>query len=132
MIMARRYEQRLRAEKQEETRRRIIDAAVELHTSIGPAGTTLSAVAERAGVQRNTLYRHFPDERSLVYACSGLVAEEHPIPDPVEWSGLDDPVDHVRAVLGDLYAYFEEHEQLIAHVVRDAEVDPNVREVFEL
>jgi AcrR family transcriptional regulator len=127
--MARKYEQTRRAEKQEDTRRRIVEAAVELHGVLGPAGTPMSAVAERAGVQRNTLYRHFPDQRSLLYACSGLHGAEHPLPSPDGWYEIGDPVERARRGLGALYAYWEENEAMTANVLRDAEVDPLTREV---
>jgi AcrR family transcriptional regulator len=130
--MTRRYEQRRRAEQQEETRRRIVEAAIELHGTTGPARTTMSAVAERAGVQRNTLYRHFPDERSLLYACSGVHGERHPLPGAEDWLEVADPVARARRGLGDLYAYFEQNEAMLANVLRDAEVDPVTREVSTL
>ncbi len=127
--MARKYEQRRRAEQQEETRQRIARAALELHALIGPANTSLSAIAERAGVQRNTLYRHFPEERELSLACSGLFFEENPLPDPADWQEVTDPVERVRRALGDLYAFWEAHEALMANVTRDAEVHDLTREV---
>ncbi len=130
--MARKYEQRRRAEKQEETRQRIVQAAVELHQTIGPAGTSMSAVAGRAGVQRNTLYRHFPDDRALLMACSGHYREEHPLPDPSGWATIPDPVERLRHGLRELYAYYETTEEMTARVVRDAEVHPVVREVSTL
>ena len=127
--MTRRYEQRRRAEQQEATRRRIVEAAIELHGTTGPARTTMSAVAERAGVQRNTLYRHFSDERMLLYACSALHGEQHPLPSPDDWREIREPVARARRGLGELYAYFEQNEAMIANVLRDAEVDPVTREV---
>jgi AcrR family transcriptional regulator len=81
--MSRTYTLKRRAERQAETRRRIVEAAVDLHSSIGPARTTVSMIAERAGVQRHTFYAHFPDERSLFLACSGLTLERDPLPDPM-------------------------------------------------
>ena len=80
--MTRKYELKRRAERQEQTRRRIVEATVGLHESVGPARTTVSAVAERAGVQRLTVYRHFPDERALLAACSGHWIASNPTPDP--------------------------------------------------
>ena len=88
--MTRPYVMKRRAERQAETRRRIVEAAVELHGSVGPARTNTSMVAERAGVQRHTLYAHFPDERSLYLACSGLMAERDPLPDSEPWRGIAD------------------------------------------
>lgn len=129
--MPRRYEQTKRAEKQEETRNRIVEAAVELHEARGPVATSLSAVAERAGVQRNTLYRHFPDERSLIYACSGHYLDLHPLPDPAGWEQVSDPVARARRGLAELYSYWESTEAMTAHALRDAEVDPVTREVME-
>ena len=131
LLMARKYEQRRRAEKQEETRQRIIDAAVELHGTLGPARTSMSAVADKAGVQRNTLYRHFPDERSLLHACSAHFAAEHPVPRTDGWEGITDPLDRARRGLRELYAYWEVNEEMTTNVLRDVELHPTVREVNE-
>src|SRR5262245_20960197 len=90
MKKARTYTLRKRAESQAQTRQRIAEAAVELHGSVGPARTTISMIAERAGVQRHTLYAHFPDERSLFMACSGLAAERDPLPDAAPWRSIGD------------------------------------------
>jgi AcrR family transcriptional regulator len=128
--MARKYEQTKRAEQQLETRRRIVSAASELHRTEGPARTTMSAIADRAGVQRNTLYRHFPDERSILSACSAHFLTEHPMPAPDEWVAIADPAVRLRQGLGELYAYWAGTEQMTAHVVRDAEVNPLVDEAL--
>jgi AcrR family transcriptional regulator len=130
--VARKYEQTRRAEQQEETRQRIVEAAVALHGSVGPARTSLSAVAERAGVQRNTLYRHFPDERALLDACSSHYSALHPVPGVEAWAEVADVAERTRLGLRDLYAYWEANEQMVAHVLRDAEAEPMVREVSEL
>ena len=97
--MTRTYTLKRRAEQQAETRRRIVEAAVELHGSVGPALTTFSMVAERAGVQRHTLYAHFPDERSLYLACSGLAMERDPLPDAEPWRAIADRRERLRAGL---------------------------------
>ena len=94
--MTRTYTLKKRAESQAETRRRIVEAAVELHGSLGPARTTLSMIADRAGVQRHTLYAHFPDERSLAMACSGLHAERDPLPDAAPWRSIEDRQERLR------------------------------------
>jgi AcrR family transcriptional regulator len=130
--MARKYELRKRAESQEETRRRIVEAAVELHGTIGPVRTTFSAIAERAGVQRHTLYRHFPDERSLGMACSGLYSECNPLPDPEPLREIADAGDRLRLGLRGLYDYYERNEPMLTNVSRDAETDPLIRELSEL
>ena len=127
--MARTYQLKKRAERQEETRRRIVEAAVELHGTVGPARTTVSAVAERAGVQRHTYYRHFPDERSLGLACSGLYMERNPLPDPEQWREIEDPAKRLRHGLEELYAYYEHNEPMLSNVTRDMEVDPVIAEV---
>jgi AcrR family transcriptional regulator len=127
--MGRKYELKKRAEHQAETRRRIVEAAVDLHGTIGPARTTVSAVAERAGVQRHTYYRHFPDERSLVLACSGLYMETNPMPDPEPWREIDDLEHRLRHGLGELYAYYERNEPMLSNVIRDAELDPVFAEI---
>jgi AcrR family transcriptional regulator len=116
--MARRYEMRKRAERVEETRRRITEAAVELHGTVGPARTTISAVAERAGVERLTVYRHFPDEFALFQACSGYWLEQNPPPDPAAWSAAD-PALRLSDGLGELYAWYRRTEQMMANFFRD-------------
>src|ERR671934_2343185 len=111
--MTRKYELKRRAERQQETRRRIVEAAVELHRTKGPARTTLSDVARRAGVQRHTLYRHFPDERALFMACSGRFYELTPFPDPEPWQAIADPEERLRGGLTAIYDYFERGEEML-------------------
>ena len=130
--MARTYTLKRRAEQQEETRRRIVEAAVELHSSLGPARTTISMVAERAGVQRHTLYAHFPDERSLTMACSGLVEERDPVPDATAWQGIVDRRERLTAGLRAVYDWYERNASLVACVLRDSEYHPLIQEITEL
>lgn len=130
--MTRTYTLKRRAEQQAETRRRIVEAAVDLHGTIGPARTTLSQVAERAGVQRHTLYAHFPDERSLSMACSGLVFERDPFPDAAAWRGITDRRERLRTGLSAIYAWYERNAELSSCVLRDAESHPLTREIAEL
>jgi AcrR family transcriptional regulator len=120
--MARKYELKRRAETVAETRRKIVEAAVDLHGTVGPARTTVSAIADRAGVQRQTLYRHFPDERSLFQACSGLWEEQHPLPDSSGLRAIASPEGRLRAGLTGLYFFYEEGEAMLSNVVRDAAV----------
>src|SRR2546425_10174924 len=101
----RQYRQRKRAEEAEATRRRIVEAAVSMHTTIGPARTSLSAVAERAGVSRPTLYRHFPDLPSLFAACTAHGQAADPMPDPSAWLNLGRPRERLLRALSDLYGY---------------------------
>jgi AcrR family transcriptional regulator len=129
--MARQYTLKRRAERQEETRKRIAEAALELHSTIGPVRTTVSAIAERAGVQRHTFYRHFPTELALGEACSGLAIERDPPPEAELWERVGDPEVRIRLGLSELYAYFERNEQLLSNILRDAEVDPVTAELVE-
>jgi AcrR family transcriptional regulator len=121
-----------RAEQQAETRRRIVEAAVDLHTRFGAARTTISMIAEQAGVQRHTLYAHFPDEWSLQIACSGLVEERDPLPDAQAWRAIDDPRERLRQGLAAIYAWYAAHAALLANVMRDAEHHALTRETMEL
>jgi len=130
--MTRTYTLKRRAEQQADTRRRIVEAAVDLHGSIGPAATTFSMVAERAGVQRHTLYAHFPDERSLLMACSGLAMERWPPPDAAPWRAIADRRERLRTGLQEIYGWFERNADLTACVMRDAEVHPLVMEINAL
>ncbi len=129
--MARKYEQRRRAEKQEETRRRITEAAAELHGSVGPAKTTISAIADKAGVQRLTVYRHFPDERSLIAACSEHWSAANPLPDPPPWREIRDPEARLRTVLGEVYAYYGRTGGVISKLLRDAPEIPFLAEMMQ-
>jgi AcrR family transcriptional regulator len=129
MAASRTYELKRRAERQEETRRRIVAAAVELHTLLGPSRTTVQAIAERAGVTRPTVYAHFPDARSLLQACSGHVREAAPPPDPTAWRSIADPGERLETALRDLYVYYQRLEPLLENVQRDAGVMPIVAEM---
>ncbi|MDX2202081.1 MAG: TetR family transcriptional regulator [Hyphomicrobiaceae bacterium] len=130
--MTRTYTLRRRAEQQAQTRRRIVDAAVELHSSVGPAATSLSMIAERAGVQRHTLYAHFPDERSLFLACSAASMERDPLPDAEPWRAIADPAERRLAGIGALYAWYERNAALAGCVLRDAEHHALTGEVVAL
>jgi AcrR family transcriptional regulator len=129
MSTTRTYELKQRAERQKATRRRIVEAAVGLHTTLGPARTTVAAIAERAGVTRPTVYAHFPDARSLLQACSGHVRETVPPPDPTVWRSISDPDERLGTALRDLYGYYERLEPLLENVQRDAVVMPLVADM---
>jgi AcrR family transcriptional regulator len=129
------YELKKRAQREEETRLRIVRATVELHETVGPALTTRSAIAKRAGVSRPTVYSHFPDELSLGKACSSLDLSENPLPDPGMWEQIADPERRLRVALSELYDYFRRREGLLANILRDQEMphlrdDPDVREIM--
>ena len=118
----RKYELKKRADQMGETRRRITEAAIELHGSLGPSRTTMSAVAERAGVERRTLYRHFPNEADLFEACSTHYFAANPWPDLGDWRAIRDPRERLERALDELYAYYERTEPMFSNVLRDAEV----------
>jgi AcrR family transcriptional regulator len=118
----RKYELKKRAEDMAETHRRITEAAIELHGTVGPSRTTLSAVAERAGVERRTLYRHFPTEEDLFAACSTHYFSANPWPDPGNWRAIHDPQQRLERALDELYAYYERTEPMLSNVLRDAEL----------
>jgi AcrR family transcriptional regulator len=130
--MSRTYTLKKRAEQQAETRQRIVEAAVDLHGSIGPAATTISMVAEKAGVQRHTVYAHFPDDRSLFTACSGMVQERDPMPDAGVWRGIADPHGRLATGLSAIYAWYERNASLLACVLRDAEHHAITKETAEM
>ena len=118
----RKYELKKRAEEVAETHLRITEAAIELHGTVGPSRTTLSAVAERAGVERRTLYRHFPNEADLFEACSSHYFAANPWPDLDGWRAIRDPQERLERALDELYAYYERTEPMFSNVLRDAEV----------
>ena len=130
--MARTYTKAKRAEKEAETRLRIVEATVDLHREVGPARTTIKMIAERAGVQRHTVYAHFPDEMDLHMACSGHHMEQNPLPSPDEWAAVNDPQVRLEKALGALYGWYARHAQLMASILRDAEIHPPTRQVTDL
>ena len=132
MEMPRSYTMKRRAERQAETRQRIVEAALDLHSSFGPARTPLSMVAERAGVQRHTLYAHFPDERSLLLACSGLAAERDPLPDADPWRAVADRRERLRTGLRAVYDWYGRNAERAACVLRDAEHHALTKEISEM
>ena len=109
------------------TRRRIVDAATELHATLGPAKTSIVAIAERAGVQRQTVYRHFPDDRSLFEACVEHQMSQDPPPDPELWRRMADPRSRLRVALAEVYAYFERTEDIRSNVIRDLPALPSLQ-----
>ena len=129
--MTRKYELGKRAERLADTRRRIVEAAVSLHTTEGPAKTSIAAVAECAGVQRHTVYAHFPDLRSLIAACSSHWEAANPFPDPAAWFAIDDPTRRLRAALDDVYAWYDRVEPAVALFLRDASLVPENGEIME-
>ena len=132
VVKKRDYRLGRRAEKQAETRQRIVRAALDLHSTLGPARTTVSQIAERAGVQRHTYYAHFPDERDLFMACSGLAMERDPLPDFRALLAAPTGRDRVRQGLKSLYDWYSRNTQLAACVLRDAEDHALTREAVEL
>lgn len=113
------YRMGRRREQLEATRQRIAEAAFELHATVGPAQTSISAVAERAGVQRHTVYHHFPDLTSLFRACTEHGMRITGIPEVAAWRAIADPAIRLRHALGELYAYYRANARLLGNIVRD-------------
>lgn len=118
------YRLGVRAERQAATRQRITDATLELHGRIGPARTTIRAVADLAGVERLTVYRHFPDERALFAACSTRFMDQHPPPDLSGPLAIADARLRVEAVLLALYRYYRTTATVMASLLRDEPITP--------
>jgi AcrR family transcriptional regulator len=127
----REYHLKERARQQAETRLRIIEAVVALHEEVGPARTTVVEIADRAHVSRPTVYSHFPDDRSLMAACSGHWLLANPRPDPAAWKEIDDALTRVTAALEQLYAYYAPRERMLSNVLRDAALLPSLAEALE-
>lgn len=120
-----------RAESQSQTRLRIVEAAMSLHQEVGPKLTSISAIAERAGVERLTVYRHFPNELALFRACSGHWTELNPAPDPAAWRRISDPVRRTESALTSLYEYYGRTEKMWDSILRDEAEMPTVRTVMK-
>ena len=126
--MARKYEMKRRAQRMQQTRQRITEAAIELHQSVGPARATVSAVAEKAGVQRHTYYAHFPEIKDLYQACTAHYLERNPLPEPSLWEEISGPEERLRRALNEVYAYYQGNEAMLTNVLRDMPFDPVLQE----
>jgi AcrR family transcriptional regulator len=124
------YRMKRRAELEQATRRRITESAVELHASLGPARTSMSAVAEHAGVRRSTLYRHFPDELALFEACTAHWMAANPVPELAPWAAVQDPDERLRLALGELYAFYRSTQGMLENLHRDEPVSATVAHLF--
>jgi AcrR family transcriptional regulator len=122
--VTRRYRLDKRADRRDETRLRIIEAAIRLHQTIGPAATSFTEIAELANVGRVTVYRHFPDEAALADACSGHYFALHPLPDPEGWRTIAGAGDRLREGLAVAYRYHRETEPMIARALADSRDHP--------
>jgi AcrR family transcriptional regulator len=120
------YTLKARAAGMGRTRQRIVEATLRLHTTVGPARTSIAAVAEEAGVQRHTVYSHFPDEKALFAACGGLFGQRNPYPAVEPWRQIEDPARRVHHALAEVYSYFRAHERVLWPVVRDVPLIPHL------
>ncbi|TMK69719.1 MAG: TetR/AcrR family transcriptional regulator [Actinobacteria bacterium] len=124
------YRMRRRAELEEQTRRRITESTIALHEELGPARTSISAIAERAGVRRSTVYRHFPDDDALFAACSSHWRTANPPPDLVPWAQIEDPAARTETALRELYAFYGRTQGMYASLLRDEPVVPIVEQLL--
>lgn len=130
--MKRTYKQGKRAEAAAETRQKIIDTVVELHRTVGPRNTTIAEIARRAGVERLTVYKHFPDEAGMIMATQGHWLTQHPPPDAGQWAMILDPDARLRVALRELYLWYADTEPMTQNVMRDAPVLPSFTAVLSL
>lgn len=123
-VMTRTYQLKRRSEQQDQTRQKIIEAAIVLHQSKGLAATSMSDIAKQAKVGKVTVYRHFPDEMALMSACSGLYFQRHPFPDPEQWTSTANPIERLRRALLETYNFHEATEDMISKVLAEARDHP--------
>jgi AcrR family transcriptional regulator len=122
------YKMRERAKTQDQTRQRIVDAAMHLHGEVGPRATSISAIAERAGVQRLTVYRHFPDQEAVFQACTAHWLSLNPLPDPAGWAAIENGRQRVAKALTAFYRYYRDTRDMWAASYRDVADVPALRE----
>jgi AcrR family transcriptional regulator len=126
------YTKTRRAELEQQTRERITEAAVELHGSLGPARTTIRAIAQRADVQRATVYRHFPDEEALFAACSAHWRAQNEPPDLAAWAAIPDPAARLAVALSELYGWYARTRRMLELLIRDRPLVPAMQSQFRL
>lgn len=126
----RQYRMGRRAEAERRTRLRITESTVELHGTLGPARTSVSAVARHAGVRRSTIYRHFPDEHSLFSACTSYWTAANPFPDVNRWKAIDDSAVRLMSAFRELYAHYRRTERMMSNILRDEATMPIVKRML--
>lgn len=126
----RQYRMKRRAVAEQRTRLRITESTVELHGTLGPSRTSISAVAQHAGVRRSTVYRHFPDEASLFSACTSYWTAANPFPDADRWEAIGDPAVRSKAALQELYAHYRRTERMMSNILRDEATMPIVKRML--
>jgi AcrR family transcriptional regulator len=126
MTKTRKYQLKARAESEQRTRERIVQATMELHKEVGPAKTTVAEIARRAGVTRLTVYNHFPDESVLFGACQARWMGLHPLPDFSAALTLAHPAARARAVLRGFYCWYRETAAMAEKVQRDRGAVPHL------
>jgi AcrR family transcriptional regulator len=124
------YRKKLRAEHEAQTRQRITESTVELHGTVGPSRTSISAIAELAGVRRSTVYRHFPDEATLFDACSSHWRAANPPPDLARWAAIEDPDERLRSALEEIYAHYRRTEEMRENLLRDEPTMPIIKKLY--
>jgi len=132
MTSPRPYTKTRRAELEQQTRERITEAAVELHGSLGPAQTTISAISQRADVQRANVYRHFPDEEALFASCSAHWVAQNEPPDLAGWAAIRDPAARLAVALTELYAWYARTQRMLELLIRDLPLVPALQTQFRL
>ena len=127
----RKYKKTKRAEQQGKTRERIVEATVALHEELGPANTSIKAIAERAGVQRLTVYRYFPDDVSLFQACTSHWLSFNPPPDMSDWQDIEEVEEKTATALLAFFKYYRGTETMWTGAYRDVEDVAALREVLK-
>lgn len=129
--MTRTYTKRVRAQNEARTRRRILDATLDLWEESGPAATSITAIAHRARVQRLTIYRHFGDDASIAAATWKRFHELHAAPDPAGWASVDDPAKRLRRAIRSVYAFYRENRAFLERVLPEIPRLPALREAYD-
>jgi AcrR family transcriptional regulator len=124
------YRKQRRAELEAETRRRITESAVALHGTLGPSRTSMSAIADHAGVRRSTLYRHFPDEGAVFEACSAHWRTSNPAPSLDGWAAIEDSDERLGVALTELYEHYRRTRKMMENLLRDEATVPAVARTF--
>jgi AcrR family transcriptional regulator len=127
----RKYDMTRRASAAAETRRRIVDATLELHGEQGIAATSWDDIAARAGVGVGTVYRHFPSLDELIPACGEITRERIALPDPSLFDGLDTPAERLEHLVREAFAIYERAAPQLRAIRSEPDVHPNVAEAGE-
>ena len=127
----RRYRSDRRQAGVDETRRRIVGAAVALHAEQGAMATSFAQVAKRADVAVPTVYKHFPNQAALLQSCTGHVFACSPALGPEIYRGLATAEARLAALAKAAFAVHRFQAPWMRRGIHEAALMPDLAKIVD-